>query len=557
MTARLVGLMSIVLFLSLLAFSVLLDQSRAAILAEVQRTVSTVGSETLAAMSERALFVTPGGVTLTRDSHFEIAIGSDEEHEERSERGGRPPQGFRVVKETSRTGVAGKAGERPDPPSPPNREELGVWMEAIRARGQSPIVLAHDAPHIELTEGAPQMQVRIEFLRFETTAEAPPAGPTGERVMPEGATGTTGYVIPLPTPPLPFRDAMLTFDPRPPDGMLPAAIRDQLVFQVPVKAYDSVFAAIRDRSIGLLLLVFVVGTALSAALARRFTRPIRALDRALDRVSAGDLDVVVTPGGGGEVARLALAFNAMTARLKASRERERELSRREKLSALGRLAAGVAHDVRNPLHSIGLVLQNLEDVARPGAVEERGAFDRAMQLIRREIKRLDGLVANFLSFARSEGGTKRRVAIPELLRETAQLVAKEAERRGVEVEIREGGALPEIGAVPESLRSAVLNLVLNALEATPAGGKVELAARAGDSGAAVILEISDTGKGIAEEDRERVFEFGYTTREGGHGLGLAMVHHTVVEEHGGRIALDSEIGRGTTVRVELPAGDAA
>ncbi len=330
----------------------------------------------------------------------------------------------------------------------------------------------------------------------------------------------------------------------------PAALRDKLAFQVPIGAYSQVFDVIRDRMLWISIGVFLLGIGLSAALARHFTRPIRDLDSALARIAGGDLDVTVVPAGTGEVARLALAFNAMTDELRKNRDRERELVRREKLSSLGRLAAGVAHDVRNPLHSIGLTLQNLEDVCRPAEVERVSVFERAIGLIRREIKRLDGLVAHFLSFARNEASEKSSVRLADLVRDTAQLVAKEADRREITVVVDAEPTLDPIEAVPAALRSALLNLVLNAFEATPPGGSVTL--RVTSRPGAQAIAVADTGRGIGQEDRERVFDFGYTTRDGGHGLGLAMVHHTVVEEHAGRIHLDSTLGKGTTVTIELP-----
>ena len=108
-----------------------------------------------------------------------------------------------------------------------------------------------------------------------------------------------------------------------------------------------------------------------------------------------------------------------------------------------------------------------------------------------------------------------------------------------------------MAADPEALRSAILNLVLNGFESMPRGGKLRLQLTA-EEGKAVLV-VSDTGCGIPEEHREHVFDFAYTTREGGNGLGLAMVHHCVVEEHGGRVWLDSTPGVGTSVRIALPA----
>jgi signal transduction histidine kinase len=326
--------------------------------------------------------------------------------------------------------------------------------------------------------------------------------------------------------------------------------RREIVLPIPTHDFQSLFSAYRRRTLWLFLGIFVVGTLLSAGLAARFTRPVRRLDAGIRRLTEGDLDVQVEARGRDEIGRLARGFNEMTRRLRAGRERERDLRRREKLSALGRLAAGVAHDVRNPLHSIGLTLQNLEETARPGEAQRAREFDRSVGIIRDEIRRLDRLVENFLRFARSDRTARAVVDLGRLARETAQLVEKEAERRGVQVRVVAEGEASLVDGNMESIRSSVLNLVLNSFEAMPEGGTVTLAV--GSAEGEARLEVSDTGRGIPAEDQEKVFEFAYTTREEGHGMGLAMVHQVVVEDHGGRVSLRSRPGEGTHVLLAFP-----
>ena len=310
------------------------------------------------------------------------------------------------------------------------------------------------------------------------------------------------------------------------------------------------FARLRQRSLFLFLGVFLVGTALSAGVAARFTRPIRRLDSGLRRLSEGDLDARVEVRGHDEVARLGGAFNEMTRKLRDHRERSRELTRREKLSAIGRLAAGVAHDVRNPLHSIGLTLQHLQEAGRPEGGERAVEFDRSVEIIRGEIRRLDQLVGNFLRFTASEAQARQHVDLGGLLDETVRLIKKEAEWRNVDVQLEVDEAVPPVAADGEALRSSILNLVLNSFEAMPDGGQLALRLRAEND--EVCLEVADDGVGIDPAEQERVFEFAFTTREGGNGLGLAMVHQCVVEDHGGRVTLESKPGEGTRVTLVLP-----
>lgn len=334
-------------------------------------------------------------------------------------------------------------------------------------------------------------------------------------------------------------------------GVEPTFVGRDIVFPIPTDDYQAAYDRFRNKSLLLLAGVFGVGLVLTTGLAARFTRPVRKLDGAVREIAEGNLDVTVPVHGRDELARLGTAFNEMTRKLREGRERARELTRREKLSALGRLAAGVAHDVRNPLHSISLTLEHLRETHRPGDEDDSADFDRSIEIIKEEIRRLDGLVSSFLRFAASGGRERTRVRPGALVEEVARLVRKEAEWRGIRVRTETGGGDPEVDADVESLRASVLNLVLNAFDAMPEGGDLTLGSRRDDDGA--VVEVRDTGVGIPADDRERVFDFGWSTRENGSGLGLAIVHRCIVEDHGGRVRLESEVGRGTTVSLHLPA----
>ena len=330
------------------------------------------------------------------------------------------------------------------------------------------------------------------------------------------------------------------------------AMVSEIHLPIPVNTYEDLFDRMRRQSLFLFFGVFLVGIALSAGAAARFTRPARKLDAALRELSEGDLETEVDVRGTDEIARLGIAFNDMTRKMRANRERAREMIRRDKLSALGRLAAGVAHDVRNPLHSIGLTLSHLTDTGRPEETTRRAQFDRSVAMIRGEIRRLDQLVVNFLRFANGEHRASQTVHLRSLVEETATLVKKETEWRSIEL-VLELEDVPEVEVDVEAIRSSLLNLVLNSCEAMPEGGKLTLALRHEDG--EIVLEVADTGRGIPSDQHEKVFDFGYSTREGGSGLGLVMVHQCIVEDHGGRVTLESEEDRGTRVRLVLPVDE--
>jgi two-component system, NtrC family, sensor histidine kinase PilS len=225
-------------------------------------------------------------------------------------------------------------------------------------------------------------------------------------------------------------------------------------------------------------------------------------------------------------------------------EMEEQLRKSERLGAIGQLAAGLAHEIRNPLASLS------------GAVEllaaDRPSTDRhaqtLSQIVQRETARLNRLVTDFLTYARPGPGRSEAVPLRALFDELAELVARDA-FLGVRVELALPDALAALGN-PDQLRQVFWNLVRNAAESEPADRVVRV--RGMRENDVVAIEIEDRGCGMAAETLERVFEPFYTTKPKGTGLGLATVHR-VVEAHGGRIEIASEVGRGTTVRVFLPA----
>lgn len=317
--------------------------------------------------------------------------------------------------------------------------------------------------------------------------------------------------------------------------------------------YAAIFSRLRDRSAAAFALVFVAGSALAGLAARRLLRPLRALDEGLARVAEGDLAARVPVAGPPEIARLGRGLNAMAERLALARDGEREAARREKLAALGRLAAGVAHDLRNPLHSIGLTLEDAAETCRPEDAARAAAFDRAVAIVRAEIRRLDERIAALLRFARSRAEERAGVDLRALADDVVRVARPLAERRSVRIDSSSapepGGAPPRVLGDGAALRAALLDVVVNAVESIPAGRSGAVAVRV--EGAAI--EVEDDGVGIDAADLPRVFEYAFSTKDGGHGLGLAMARQVVEEEHGGKIRVASERGRGTRVRIEFEA----
>lgn len=218
----------------------------------------------------------------------------------------------------------------------------------------------------------------------------------------------------------------------------------------------------------------------------------------------------------------------------------------ERLAALGRITAGVAHEVKNPLNSMRLWLENLRESLSDDA--EAGA-QQAVQVLDKEIDRLDAVVKRFLDFTRPMDVRLEPTQLADLLRDVMSVAQPQLRKAGVQVAQLLPIGIPEVYVDRGLLKQAVLNLVLNAVEAMPDGGQLRLVlSRRGEM---AEISVTDTGKGILPEHRQKIFQLFFTTRPGGSGIGLASTFR-IVQLHNGSIDFTSEAGQGTTFRIELP-----
>ena len=218
-----------------------------------------------------------------------------------------------------------------------------------------------------------------------------------------------------------------------------------------------------------------------------------------------------------------------------------------RLTAIGRLTGGVAHEIKNPLNAIALHLEILK-----AKLAGADAVGPELDVIEREIGRLDRVVKTFLDFTRPVELKLRAVDLAELVREVIALVTPEANKVGVRIEFETDSAPVPVEADHDLLKQAVLNVVMNGIEAMPDGGALRLELRRGDD--EHELSIADQGPGIPEDLRDKIFNLYFTTKPGGTGIGLAMTFR-VVHLHNGTIDFSSELGKGTTFRIRVPAAD--
>lgn len=229
------------------------------------------------------------------------------------------------------------------------------------------------------------------------------------------------------------------------------------------------------------------------------------------------------------------------------RRLEAEVRRREKLAAVGNLAAGVAHELRNPLSSIKGYATYFG-----GRFPEGSADREAAQIMVKEVERLNRAIGDLIGLSRPTDIRPRMTGMRRLVEDTLRLIGQDAAGRGVSVRLDAPDELPEVAIDPDRMRQVILNLCLNGLEAMPEGGELSLSLQ--PEGDALRLEIRDTGMGIAPEALPHIFDPYFTTKGQGTGLGLATVHK-IVEAHGGSISVTSEPGQGAVFRLLLPLGE--
>jgi two-component system, NtrC family, nitrogen regulation sensor histidine kinase NtrY len=297
------------------------------------------------------------------------------------------------------------------------------------------------------------------------------------------------------------------------------------------------------------LAAILIGLLLSWWVSKRITRPVEELANGARDVASGRWDTHIDVQGKDEIGQLAGAFNHMTDTLAAQKEK---LVQAERVAAWREIARRLAHELRNPLFPMQITLENLQRARTLTPTQFQEVFNEGTATLKAELANLNSIVGRFSDFSKMPAPQFTPVNVNESLRNAVRLFEPQFTAVGkpaITTEYFLTESLPEIDTDPDLLHRAFQNLVLNALDAMPAGGTLTL--RTTDAGENIRIEVSDTGKGLTPEECQRLFTPYYTTKHLGTGLGLAIVQ-SVISDHHGTISVVSEESRGATFRIDLP-----
>jgi len=303
------------------------------------------------------------------------------------------------------------------------------------------------------------------------------------------------------------------------------------------------------RRIVAALFIFLLGTGLAWVLARWYTKPIEEMVRAARRVAGGDLQCELPMERRDEIGQLAQNFNFMIGKLREDRDLREKLRKAEHLAGIGQFSRSIAHEIKNPLNFISLGIDHMQEAYRPDTSQDADRFDSLLGNMKKEIQRVSRFAESFLEFGKSLELNRVDTDMGGLIGTVLDLVAVKAAKEGVEIVRETEGPPPVLRVDPDFIRTCLYNIVLNAFQAMPGGGRLVVRTRSQPGW--FVIELADSGQGAPPEVVTHAFDPFFTTKTGGIGLGLAFTKR-VVEEHGGRASFESQPGQGSTVRMLFP-----
>jgi two-component system NtrC family sensor kinase len=328
-----------------------------------------------------------------------------------------------------------------------------------------------------------------------------------------------------------------------------------------VGVLENKFTDMRRKTVAIFLGITLAGMIaaliVSSFLAKSVLQPIKDLVSASGRWAKGDLDYHVKTKRKDEIAKLAETFNLMASSLRERDERlkeytQQQIMKSERLATLGQLAAGVAHEINNPLGTISIYTQMIRDELG----KDNDSCRESLQVVMKQTNRAGRIVKDLLEFARQSEPEMRVLNINDILRKAITITTHPAELQNIRLATNLASELPDIKGDSDKLQQVFVNIIVNAIHAMPEGGELNFDTRISDDSKGIEIEISDTGCGIPQEHLSKLFDPFFSTKSTGEGTGLGLsVSLGIVQRHNGTIDVKSKVGEGSTFIVRFPLGD--
>jgi signal transduction histidine kinase len=323
--------------------------------------------------------------------------------------------------------------------------------------------------------------------------------------------------------------------------------RSELHLGIREEGLKQTLLKMRYMTIPIILIVTLIGIIASLIFSRLITEPLNKFVEFTKVLGKGNYGERVDVPYGDEIGYLARNFNRLSMQLKTAKEKMEEaytythLLQAEKLSSIGQISAGLAHELKNPMTTLKMLFQAYKE--QPDMTKEDA------EVISNEIERIDNILTNFMGFVKQKGFNMSDVDLNELLERVLSLATYDIEHSGITVNKDMLEALPAVKADRSLLEHVFLNLVMNSIQAMPEGGEIRISGKSEENSVEVM--IWDRGGGIPSDIRSKVFDPFFTTKSQGTGLGLSIAYN-IVKSHGGKLFFNSQEGKGTVFTVKLP-----
>jgi signal transduction histidine kinase len=297
-----------------------------------------------------------------------------------------------------------------------------------------------------------------------------------------------------------------------------------------------------------MIFAFSIGIIVCLIIAEKYTDPIKKIANASRKIAEGKLVKIREKDRGDEIGVLIKSFNEMVDKLAERMELEEKLKKTEQLSMIGQLSSGIAHEIRNPLNFLSLSIGHIKEAVSGETIENRKDLLVLLDNLLKEIHRINDLIHNFL-FLGKQITLHRELVSPQSLVHEALSLIKDKVSDGIKITTVYHNGEDGIFCDREYMRICLVNLIINAVQAIQGEGRVDVECGREDSFS--YVSVADTGEGVEHEEIEKIFEPYYSTKKFGIGIGLAITKR-FVEEHGGSIGIESERGKGTTIKIRIP-----